>query len=152
MSPADDAMAEQDADFPYLNLEARCARLNWFIHIAGGFASALAATLAVVHISVVVLRLYELVLRFINGQKEKKGSVELDWQHAPRDVDIHTRTAPTVRATTSRLSRISEEEYSIGGGVVRRRHTIQSKGSTRWVGREEGKGRLEGVLLECLVP
>ncbi|KAF2822368.1 hypothetical protein CC86DRAFT_300888 [Ophiobolus disseminans] len=79
------------------------------------------------------------------------------WQNPPRDIEIHTRgtrkhnETPT---TTGRLTKISEEEISTGGEVVRRRHASKSASgeSGRFKSKSGGSGGLEDVLLECLVP
>lgn len=142
-----------EKDLEVLDFKQRCNRLNWFIHIAGGFASALAVILAYMHLATLSLRVCELGLEHVDRKQDQTaGKEDAAWQHAPRDIDIHT-CAALARATEGRLSRISEEEHSTGGGAVRRRHTTRTGGSARWVSREEADGqrRLEGVLLECLL-
>jgi hypothetical protein len=150
-----------EKDLEKLDFVQRCGRLNSFIRIAGGFASALAAILVSIHFATLSLRVCELGLEHVDrkpgGTAGRTDVRNLDaWQHAPRDIDIHTRAALapiSPRATRGHLSRISEEEHSTGGAAVRRRHTTRTGGSARWVSDEEVyvKRRLEGVLLECLL-
>jgi len=148
-----------DTHLAELDFKQRCARLNRFIHIAGGVSSALAAMLAFVHITTLILRACEIpsiyIVDILNGASVFQECA-YDYRNPPRDVDVQRRvlrasTSPC--AATGRLSRISEEEWSMGGGTVRRRHTMRTGGSERWVGEGDGEARegLEGVFLECLL-
>jgi len=146
-----------------LSMRDRCLRLNWNIHIAGGFASALAALLAATHIVTLMCRLCEgcyLLLERIGCKMEWRingtvhGVREPSWQHPPRDIGIHARNSHEETRATGRLTRISEEEINTGGEVTRRRQASNSNSSESETSksRSSDSGRAEHALLEFLLP
>ncbi|OAL45910.1 hypothetical protein IQ07DRAFT_207148 [Pyrenochaeta sp. DS3sAY3a] len=158
---------------PQLSMKARCERINWNIHVAGGFSAAVAAILATLHACAVGLRIWHCITqawrkhstqtrRSDTSPREEDEGIELDdWHHPPRDVDIAIRPQPppTDRSdppqpqTAARPATISEEERGIGSIRQRRRRVSKSKSSiarARLVALEEAKWA--EALLECLVP
>jgi hypothetical protein len=136
---------------------ARCKWINANITSAGGFASAVAALLAATHVATLVCRLLESCFIWVTALQSKIGkkdsaSVEQDTeteqQCSSRHVDIHGRHAPTSE-NPGRLTQISEEEYD-AGGVTRRQHYKSKSGESGM--SKANSGKLEDVLLECLVP
>jgi hypothetical protein len=144
-------------DFLTLSAHERCLRLIGTVLIAGGFASGVGAILGVLHFGSVLCRAFEACYVWFVSRKRKattRESIELqesgtDWHTPPRDVDIHTRAA----REGGHLTGISEEEQSTGGGLRRRRrvNSSNSSGSAQST-TSSAMGKLENVLLECLVP
>lgn len=158
---------------PQLSMKARCERINWNIHVAGGFSAAVAAILATLHACAVGLRVWHCLTRawrkhspqirtFDMGSREVDEEAELeDWHYPPRDVDINIgpqppptdRSNPPQTQPASRPATISEEERRTGAIRQQRRRLSKSKSSSaraRLVALEEAKWA--EALLECLVP
>jgi hypothetical protein len=135
---------------------ARCKWINANITSAGGFASAVAALLAAAHVAALVCRLLEPCFIWVTSLQSKIGKkgayveqdADTEWECSPRHVDIHGRHAPA-SGGPGRLTQISEEEYD-AGGVARRRHYKSKSGESGM--SKASSGKLENVLLECLVP
>jgi hypothetical protein len=143
-----------------LSMQERCERLNWNIHGAGGFSSAVAAVLAGIHVAALLCRVGEMCYTWIMLMKAKwkernseKRETTWDWHDSPRDIDIHTRGVAS-STKEGRLTMISEEECTTGGKIRRRKEADGSDGN----GNEQSKtssgasGNLGDVLLACLVP
>lgn len=141
-----------------LTMKEKCQRLNWTIHGAGGVAGVVAANLAVLHLAAMLCRFCECaILAWEQRTVEREKKYVIEWQDPrvlPRDVDIHARVTHAAMSldVPGRLTRISEEEVSVGGSIRRRTDKSVGNQSSRTMEREGEEGRLEGMLLECLVP
>jgi hypothetical protein len=141
-----------------VSMRERCERMNWNIHGAGGFSSAIAAILASVHVAALLCRLVEVCFIWYETAKEKteekreeKKKREAKWEACPRDIDIYTRGA--TKTGPGRLTIVSEEEHDTGGDVTQRRGNHgDTRGSEQSIMSSEASVTLIDVLLECLVP
>jgi hypothetical protein len=151
---------EKPANCRIINMRERCERMNWNIHGAGGFSSAVAAILASVHVAALLCRTVEMCVIWyvmakgkVKAKRRKRENMESerDWEKPPRDVDIHTRD--TAKTGPGRLTIVSEEEHDTGRNVTQRqkknRNTTEIEQSTTGSG---ALGTLGDILLECLVP
>lgn len=161
--PAKDIAKPKKVNYDPLDQTEQCERMNWHIHIAGGFASAVAALLIAMHLAALGCRIFEVCFMQLKWMRRKRtvrreGSV---WEQGSqmRDIDIHTRGergTTTSPRSTGRLTKISEEEANTGGEVTRRAQDSRSMHSQgvnlKQVEGEGEEGRLDHVLLECLLP
>jgi hypothetical protein len=133
------------------DLGAQCRWYNPSITAAGGCASVVAGLLAATHVAAMTCRLLEpcyVCIAAMQLKKEDKSKAtvrqdaDTEWDCSVRSIDIHRRGVAS-SAKTGRLTQISEEEHD-AGGVAEGRRGAQSKSGE--------SGKLEDVLLECLVP
>jgi hypothetical protein len=127
------------------SMQERCQRYNWNFAAAGWSSSAMAGLLAMAHAAAILCSLAELCIAWTarikqqwNSRVAKTQAAKDTWSSLPRDVDIHSRDA-------SRLTMISEEEHKTG--TVKR-----GEDESRNSGGSVSSGRVEEVLLECLLP
>ncbi|KNG45182.1 hypothetical protein DDE82_001795 [Stemphylium lycopersici] len=128
-----------------LNSKAKCHRLNWRIHSAGGYSAGGAAILGTLHLFASTLRLYEYVrakrplkprktvsdgLKRSRKRKQHGSSDEQHWRNPPRDIVVRPQSSPPQTGFSSSLSpgiHVYSLPSTVGTPATRHQATISQE-------------------------